>query len=260
MNIIPLDFKNAVNLEHGSYVWPSRILFLVLLLLNLAFNFNPYASSDFNPLINYLYSGTEDYSETLNLPVTDGNIIFLLTLLALGIVTVIIVGIFSSHYANRLFISKIGNVDKIKDRIPFRKYIVWTIFVILAAVPFAFSVAYSFILVIVAMPVMVLLPSFYLNDDCNIFRSIGRTIRHLRRSYLRTMNVIILIYLSYYLIDIVSTMLIYQFSSPAAYVISSFAAAWCWTALGRYAGARYSVLKYMKGASPFQTPHEDSSI
>lgn len=260
MNIIPLDFKNAINLEHGSYTWPSRILFLVLLLLNLAFNFNPYASNDFTGLIEYLYSGYDESPESFTVPLTQGNIIYALSLIVLGIITVIIVGIFSGHYANRLFISKIGNVDNIKDSIPVKKHIGWIIFVILATVPFIFSAAYSFIVTIIALPVLVLLPSFYLNDDCNIFRSIGRCIRNLRRAYLRTMNVIILIYLSYYLIDILSSLLIYQFSSTAAYVISSFAAAWCWTALGRYAGARYSVLKYMKGANPFQTPHEDSSI
>jgi hypothetical protein len=258
MNIIPIEYKQAMNIEHGDVKWPCRFLFAFLFILNMAVNFNPYASSDFDALINYVYNGTEDLTSIYDLPITQGNIIYLVTISASVIITVFVYGIISAVLAKKY---RIKNVDDepSKDRIPLRKVIVWGLFILLVFIPFAFNVVYSLIAVIIILPGAVLLPAFYMNDNCNIFRSIGRTVYHLRRAYMKTLQVIILIYLTYYVVSLISNMLIYQFTSPGAIVLTSFASAWCWTALARFAGARYRVLKYMKGANPFQTPNQEGS-
>ena len=79
MNIIPIEYKQAMNIEHGDIKWPCRFLFAFLFILNMAVNFIPYASSDFDALINYVYNGTEDLTSIYDLPITQGNIIYLVT-------------------------------------------------------------------------------------------------------------------------------------------------------------------------------------
>ena len=255
MNIVPPDFKYAMNLEYGRFKWHSRILFLVIVVLNLLVNFNPYSSSDFTAFLDYLYSPELDYMAPEAIPITDGNIIYLLSIIGLNMLMAMIVGIFSGVLANKYDVTKDMVGEKKVNKIPLRKCIVWILFVILFTIPMVLSIVYSFIIMIFLMPGIVMLPSVYLNGDVNVFKSIGRTVRLLRRGYLKTLNVVILIYLSYYILNLLSMMLIYGLSSTAAYVLSAFAAGWCWTALGRYTASRYCVLKYMKGANPFQTPN-----
>ena len=255
MNILPKEYKNAINLEHGSIKMQSRVLFVVILLLDLLVSFNPYASSDFSPLMDYLSSGDVDYTGPMAIPVTDANIIYILTVVALEMLCAMIVGIFSGVMARKVDVSKDLTAETGVGKITVRKCIVWILFVLLMTIPFVLSAVYMLIPTLFILPGIVMLPAVYLNGDVNIFKSVGRTVSLLRRNYFKTINVIILIYLTYYVINFICNMVIYQLSSPAAFVISAFIEAWCWTALGRFAAARYGVLRYMKGANPLQTPN-----
>ena len=259
MNIIPVEYKQAMNIEHGSVKWPCRFLFAFLFLLNGLVNLNPYASSDFSDLINYFYYGTDEIPSLQAIPISQANIIYLISMSGSILLTVFVSGIVSAYLAKRYRI-KLVTDEPSKGRIPLRKILGWGLFVLLVFIPFAFNVLYSFIVIIIILPGAVLLPAFYMNDNCNIFKSIGRCVYHLRGGYMKTLQVIILIYLTDYVVTLLSNMLIYPLTAPGAVVLSAFASAWCWTALARFAGARYRVLKYMKGANPFQTPNQDGSM
>jgi len=257
MNILPQEFKNAINLEYGKAKMSSRILFVVILILDLLVSFNPYSNSDFTPLLNYFYNEPLDYTAPATIPLSSGNVIYLVTTLAFELVCAMAVGIFSGVQASKYDVARSMVGEAGVGKVTVGKCIIWILFVLLFSVPFMISFVYMLIPTIFIMPAVIMLPSVYLNGNTNIFKSIGRCVWLMRRAYLKTMHVIVLIYLSYYIINLISNLLIYQLSSPAAIVISGFAEAWCWTALGRFAAQRYGFLRLMKGANPLGTSNQD---
>ena len=75
MRFIPSDYRLAMNLEYGSRKASTRIMFIILLIMNLAVDFNPYSDADFTDLIEFIYSvdlSSEELMQSPELLKSDG--------------------------------------------------------------------------------------------------------------------------------------------------------------------------------------------
>ena len=113
--------KSIFDIDNVGKRWGVRILYLITVLINAAIYFNPFADNDFTPLNNWMntfYSMTEYdpeiYDRLLSsVPLSSGNIIFMITVLIGELVYLTSAYIYASVYVRNYRLEKAAIAKKI---------------------------------------------------------------------------------------------------------------------------------------------------
>ena len=112
--------RTIFNIDNVGKRWGVRILYLITVVLNAAIHFNPFADTDFSPLESWLMSfyNMTDYdpevynSLMMTMPLSKGNIIYLLTLLVGELILIGSAYIYASIYVRQYRIEKAEIISK----------------------------------------------------------------------------------------------------------------------------------------------------
>ena len=206
--------KSIFNIDDVRNKWGVRILYLLTVVFNAAIQFNPWADTDFSPLENWVMSFYDiaeyDPEAALNIPISQGNMIYLLTL-TLGYVVLltaayIYAGVFVREYRKERVSASKKNGDTVIDyavsRLPdqpikkselLMRILLLVLVSIVLTLPIASIFFYFMFITLMGIPFVFTAPVAYLSGDTNIFKAIPYSVRLSKRYYLTNVKSIALI-------------------------------------------------------------------
>ena len=257
--------KNIFNIDNVGNRWGVRILYFVTVILNAAIHFNPYADKDFTPLSNWLMnlynmSEMENASAILTAPpVSNGNIIYLLTLLGGELILIgsayiyaaVYVRLYRKEKASMAEKDESGTINYAVDSIPddiikpgklvlrILLLMLVTVIVLLPLVTIALSFMFF---TIVGLPFIFTAPVAYLSGDKGIFTSIPYVAKLSLRYYFANMRSIALVLIVALILNFLVPLL-ENVSSTAYYIVDAAATAWIFLSAARLAALSYCSMK-----------------
>ena len=257
--------KNIFNIDNVGNRWGVRILYFVTVVLNAAIHFNPYADKDFSALSNWLMnlynmSEMENGGAILTSPpISEGNIIYLLTLLGGELILIGSAYIYAAVYV-RLYRKEKASmaekdesgainyaVDSLPDDIikPGKLVLRILLLMLVTAVvllPLVTIAMYFMFFTIVGLPFIFTAPVAYLSGDKGIFTSIPYVAKLSLRYYFANMRSIALVLIVALILNFLVPLL-ENVSSTAYYIVDAAATAWIFLAAARLAALSYCSMK-----------------
>ena len=257
--------KTIFNIDNVGNRWGVRILYFVTVVLNAAIHFNPYADKDFTALSNWLmnlYNMSEMESGGAVLtspPISEGNIIFLLTLLGGELILIGSAYIYAAVYV-RLYRKEKASVakkdesgainyavDSLPDDIikPGKLVLRIVLLMLVTAVvllPLVTIALYFMFFTIVGLPFIFTAPVAYLSGDKGIFSSIPYVAKLSLRYYFANMRSIALVLIVSVILNFLVPLL-GNVSLTAYYIVDAAATTWVFLAAARLAALSYCSMK-----------------
>ncbi|MBR5358688.1 MAG: hypothetical protein IK128_05700 [Clostridiales bacterium] len=239
--------KNLFDIDDVGNRWGVRILYLFTVLINCAVRFNPYSDTNFDALFSWAEqvqasSEKDTYAIRLSaIPLTEGNIIFILTALSAIFLTLMASFLYSGLYIkafreNRTKLKAFG--EPIKSSALAGRMIFLTLHCLVIAIPFLIFIGSFTLLVVVALPFLFVMPSAYLSGDYGLFSSFPNMIKRTQGYYLDRWRGILLIMSAYFILDFLIGM-VASFSTTAYFIINSALGCWIMMSFARYAANSY---------------------
>ena len=242
-------------------------LYLLMVILNAAIHFNPLADSDFSPLYNWMnsfYSVTEYDQELYNtlfssVPISQGNVVYLLTLFVGELLFILGAYIYASVYVRDYRIEKAKAaaengqdainyaVTSIPDepikpsRLVKRLLLLMLMTTVLFLPVLTISLNFMF-LAIIGLPFVFTAPVAYLAGDKGLFTSLPYVCKLSSKYYFLNMRSIALVLFVILAMDFLVP-LISKVSLTAYYIVDSAVTAWLWLSIARLAALAYCSMK-----------------
>lgn len=239
--------KNLFDIDDVGKRWGVRILYLFTVVINCAVRFNPYADTDFDALFSWaekVQAASENDTFDIRLsviPLTDGNIVFILTALSAVFLTLMASFLYSGLYIkafreNRTKLNAFG--EPIKPSALAVRMILLTLHCLVIAIPFLIFIGSFMLLVVVALPFLFVMPSAYLSGDFGLFSSFPNMIKRTQGYYLDRWRGILLIMSAYFILDFLIGM-VAAISTTAYFILDSALGCWIMMSFARYAAHSY---------------------
>lgn len=202
------------DIDRTDNKWGMRILFLILFALRLSVVYFPIGDSDFSSLYNWANSVVSNpdliYSmDYQTVPITDGNIIYIFSVLIIDFLCVIgAVIYFTSHvrairtHSNKAISEgkataevrvagkgissepiKLEPVPVISIRDSIIRILILSAFMALVFIPVLFFAIYLFLIFIIAIPCIIMIPACYLSGDYKFWNSFSGAFKKVRGFY-----------------------------------------------------------------------------
>ena len=257
--------KTIFNIDNVGNRWGVRILYFVKVVLNAAIHFNPFADKDFTQLSNWLMS-LYNMSELENqsslftsLPVSKGNIIYLLTLLGGELILIGSAYIYAAVYVRLYRKEKAAMagknesgainyaVNSIPDEIikPGKLVLRILLLMLVTAVvilPLVTIALYFMFFTLVGLPFIFTAPVAYLSGDKGIFSSIPYVAKLSLKYYFANMRSIALVLLVSVILNFLVPLL-GNVSLTAYYIVDAATTTWLFLAAARLAALSYCSMK-----------------
>jgi hypothetical protein len=249
-------FERLLNIDDIDCKWGVRFMFLFCVVARCAVMFNPYSDTDFSWLNTWIttYESAKTPDQLpASLPITTGNIIFLVTAF-LALFLALMGGILYSGLYVRYFRSKKkekdtdgagGSEEPIKLSALFKRFGLLTLFYLAVSVPFMLISSYFIVFLLIGFPFLFTAPACYLSGDKGMFSSIPCVVRLTRGFYLTHVRSLVLIVLVFFFTDGIAGLTSFV-SNTAFYILSAAFSTWISFAFGRYAGMSYCAMKETK--------------
>lgn len=257
--------KNIFNIDNVGNRWGVRILYFVTVVLNAAIHFNPYADKDFSALSNWLMnlynmSEMENGGAILTSPpISEGNIIYLLTVLGAELILIGSAYIYAAVYVRLYRKEKAAMaekdesgainyaVDSIPDDIikPGKLVLRILLLMLVTAVvilPLVTVAMYFMFFTIVGLPFIFTAPVAYLSGDKGIFSSIPYVAKLSLRYYFANMRSIALVLIVAIVLNFL-VQLLDNVSSTAFYIVDAAVTTWIFFSAARLAALSYCSMK-----------------
>lgn len=259
--------KSIFDIDNVGNRWGVRILYLITVVLNAAVHFNPWADTDFTPLETWvmnLYNIT-DYDPDvvdallLNIPLTKGNLIYILTLTIGELILLAAAFIYSATYVRDFRKAKIKAIkdntpdviDYAVSRVPdepistkklIGRIVILMLFSLVVALPIVSITVYFTFFALIGLPFIYTAPVAYLSGDKGLFKSIPYSVKISRRYYFINMRSIALVFFVMILVDF-TVPLLANVSLTAFYIVDAAVKTWLWLAFARLAGLSYCTMR-----------------
>ena len=239
--------KNLFDIDDVGKRWGVRILFVLIVIMNCAVHFNPYADTNFDALYSWAEQvQAAETSDSVDLslmivPLTEGNRIFIATAILTAFITLMASFLYSGMYikAYREKGEKLNVFgEPIKSSKLALRMLLLTIFSILVAFPFIIVFGSFLLIAVLAVPFLYVIPSAYLSGDYGLFDSFPNVVSRTKGFYLERCRGILLILCVYFLLDYPISF-IATFSTTAYYIIDSAFGCWIMLSFARYAAKSY---------------------
>ena len=257
--------KNIFNIDNVGNRWGVRILYFVTVVLNAAIHFNPYADKDFSALSNWLMnlynmSEMENGGAILTSPpISEGNIIYLLTVLGAELILIGSAYIYAAVYVRLYRKEKAAMaekdesgainyaVDSIPDDIikPGKLVLRLLLLMLVTAVvilPLVTVAMYFMFFTIIGLPFIFTAPVAYLSGDKGIFSSIPYVAKLSLRYYFANMRSIALVLIVAIVLNFL-VQLLDNVSSTAFYIVDAAVTTWIFLSAARLAALSYCSMK-----------------
>lgn len=259
--------KSIFDIDNVGKRWGVRILYLVTVVLNAAIYFNPLADSDFTPLnnwVNTIYNLTEydpdSYSSLMaNVPLSQGNIVFLLTLLVGELLYITSAYIYASVYVRNYRMEKAAIIAKsdpdainyafatlpdepIKTSKLVGRLLIITVVTSIVALPLLTISMYFLFFVLIGLPFIFTAPVAYLSGDKGLFSSIPYVAKLSMKYYFVNMRSIAIILVAALIVDF-GVPYLANISFTAYYIIDAALTTWLWLTMARLAALAYCTMK-----------------
>ena len=257
--------KNIFNIDNVGNRWGVRILYFVTVVLNAAIHFNPYADKDFSALSNWLmnlYNVSEmDHEGILlsSLPITKGNIIYLLTLLGGELILIgsayiyaaVYVRLYRKEKAARASKDESGAINYAVNSIPddvikpgklVLRILLLMLVTAIVLLPLVTIAMYFMFFTIVGLPFIFTAPVAYLSGDKGIFSSIPYVAKLSLRYYFANMRSIALVLIFAFVLNFL-VQLLDNVSSTALYIVDAAVTTWIFLSAARLAALSNSSMK-----------------
>lgn len=259
--------KSIFDIDNVGKRWGVRILYLVTVVLNAAVHFNPFADTDFSPLESWLmsiYNMTEYDPDVYNtvmstMPLTKGNIIYLLTLLLGELIMIVSAYIYAAVYVRQYRIEKAeiiakNGTDSINYAAPLipdtpiqtsklvGRLCLLMLVTVFVALPLLTVSMYFLFFALFGLPFIFTAPVAYLAGDKGIFNSIPYVVKLSFRYYFANMRSIAIVLFAVLVADFLIPM-IANVSLTAYYIVDSAVTTWLWLSIARLAALSYCTMK-----------------
>lgn len=257
--------KTIFNIDNVGNRWGVRILYFVTVVLNAAIHFNPFADKDFTPLSNWLmslYNVSEMDHEGIflsSLPITKGNIIYLLTLLGGELILIgsayiyaaVYVRLYRKEKAARASKDESGAINYAVNSIPddvikpgklVLRLLLLMLVTAIVLLPLVTIALYFMFFTIVGLPFIFTAPVAYLSGDKGIFSSIPYVAKLSLRYYFANMRSIALVLIVSVILNFLVPLL-GNVSLTAYYIVDAAATTWVFLAAARLAALSYCSMK-----------------
>lgn len=193
-------FTNAFKLDKVGNGWFARITFLILVLMQFFFNIYTPGDSDFAPLMTFVNDMMEDpqafllANPTPELPISEGNIVFLVSGLLLSCFVIFCVFLFCGmnlRIGRKLLNEKVASIPLII----FRSIVLTIISSFLLGLVLSLSY-FLMIIAVFVLPVLMVIPGHYLSGEAGLFASIKNGINNSKGSYFTLSTNLLLILLT----------------------------------------------------------------
>lgn len=239
--------KNIFDIDDVGNRWGVRILFLIIVILNCAVHFNPYADTNFDAL----YSWAEKVQAVENadsvdlslmvVPLTEGNRIFILTALLAIFITImasfLYSGLYIKAYRERRQKLKAFGEPISGSKLALRMFIL-TIYCLTISIPFVIFFGSFMILTVLAIPFLFVMPSAYLSGDYTLFAAVPNVVTRTKGAYMERWRGILLIVSVFFILDFPIS-LVASFSTTAYYILDSAFGCWIMLSFARFAANSY---------------------
>jgi len=239
--------KKLFDIDDVGKRWGVRILFLLTVLVNCAVRFNPFADTNFDELFSWAEKVQEAGEKNVIdirlsvIPLTEGNIIFIITALAAVFITLMASFLYSGLYikAFRENRSKLKAFGKpIKNSELAGRMVLLILHCLIIAIPFIIFFGSFTLLVVIALPFLFVMPSAYLSGDYGMFASFPNMINRTKGYYLDRWRGILLIASVYFIVDFLIGLLS-SFSTTAYIILHTALGCWIMMSFARYAAESY---------------------
>ena len=259
--------KNIFDIDNVGKRWGVRILYMVTVLINAAIYFNPFADNDFTKLTNWVntfYTITDYESEAFenlisSMPLSRGNVIFLLTLLLGELIYLASAYIYASVYVRQYRIEKNSLIGKegaetinyavsslpdepIKPSKLVGRLLLIMLVTSIVALPLLTISMYFLFFALIGLPFIFTAPVAYLSGDKGLFSSIPYVAKLSMKYYFANMRSIAIVLVAALAVDFAVPYLA-NLSLTAYYIVDSAATTWIWLSIARLAAMSYCTMK-----------------
>lgn len=242
----------------------SKILFTFALLIGMSVYVYPIGDTDFSAFILYMQNAMEDMNILMNMQWTDiplsmGNIIYLLHILAADFLVLFCSVIYTGVYIRQYRIDHKDNTPGDSGYlIPPRfltpigaftlvlRMVIVFCFSVVIFIPVAFVVLYLFLFFIIILPYVGMYPACYLSGDSGFFGSFSEMIKVTKGYYLVNARNMLFIVSLYFLGNWMTSSLV-SFLPSVAYVTGPMFNALLALSFGRYIGMVYCRMREVPG-------------
>ena len=262
-------FERLLNIDDIDCKWGVRFMFLFCVIARCAVMFNPYSDTDFtwlNTWITTYESAKTPDQLPATLPITTGNIIFLVTAFLALFLTFVMGVLYSGLYARFLRSQKkakeIG-VSESGEELPktgaiLKRFLLLTLFYLAVSIPFMLISSNFLLFFFIGFPFLFTAPACYLLGDKGMFSSIPYVVKLTRGFYSAHMRSLVLIVLVFFFTDGIAGLTSFV-SNTTFYILSSAFSTWITFSFGRYAGMAYCAMRDAK-EHPEISPEKEGKI
>ncbi len=261
MNGSLLDIFKIDRLGKGIF---AKLLFAVALLAGVSVYFTPLGDTDFTAFIVWAQNMMGNVDLMMNMspadiPLSSGNIIYLLHLLAADMFVIlcgfIYCGVYIRQYRLEHGVDEPGDsgylipprflVPISAGKLALRIFVV-ICFSIVMLLPLSFTVLYLFLIFIIILPVLSMYPACYLSGDSGLIGSFPEMVKVTKGYYLVNARNMSLIVCMYFVGSWITSWLM-SFMPSAAYVIEPVINVFLALSFGRYVGMVYCRMREVPG-------------
>lgn len=241
---------HILNIDDLGKKWGARVLFLVLLLLNLKHLLIPFGDSNLDPFIEWYSSDLSiadyaSFSEMISdMHITSGNLLYLGLSMLLILFNVVCVYVYAGLYVRQMRKQRLeisSNSHQLKPISLPRMYgriILFILFTVAVLMLFFIQIYILSFIMIFIIPILALIPMFYISGDKGFFVSFYYAFRFVRL-YLMEMSILFVgFYATTALLSLVTSALSVN-SMTIASVVDAFAFAYVICVMGRAIGFTY---------------------
>ena len=258
--------ERLFNIDDIDSKWGVRFMFLLCVVVRCAVFFNPYSDTDFtwlNSWINNFETADQAQALDMNIPMTTGNVIFLVSAF-FAIFLAVIMGVLYSGLYVRSFRNrrrqKEGGEDipePLKVSAILKRFVLLSLFYLAVSIPFFLISSNLLLFFCIGYPLLFTAPACYLSGDKGMFNSMAHVVRLTRGFYLAHVRSIFLIVLVFFFTDALAGLVSFA-SMTAFYILSAAFSTWITLTFGRYAGMAYCAMSDKKVISSINIGEKES--
>ena len=259
-------FERLLNIDDIEYKWAVRLMFLVCIISRCAVFFNPYTDTDFtwlNAWMSNFETADPNQIPDMSMPITSGNIVFLVTAFIALFITLIMGVLYSGLYVRSF---RVRNKDKeghedmpkpVEMRILIKRFVLLSLCYLAVSVPFMILSSNLIVFFCIGFPMIFTAPACYLSGDKKMFNSLPHVVKLTRGFYLAHVRSLVLIVLVFFFTDALAGLVSFA-SMTAFYILSAAFSTWITFTFGRYAGMAYCAMSDRKVISSINIGEKES--
>lgn len=256
--------ERLFNIDDIDCKWGVRFMFLFCVLARCAVFFNPYSDTDFSWLNGWMSnfeSADQTTRLTMDVPMTSGNVVFLVTAFLALFITFTMGVLYSGLYVRyfRRKNSEKEDYEGIPKPLSYGKILkrfgLLFLFYLAVSIPFVIINSNLLLIFCIGFPLVFTAPACYLSGDKGMFNSLPYVVRLTKGFYLAHIRSLVLVVLAFFFTDAIAGLVSYA-SMTAFYILSAAFSTWITFTFGRYAGMAYCAMTDKKVRSTINNEKE----